>query len=196
LTIQSTQKVFNIIPVPVDYISEALKRIDKRVGGVKIGMLYNEEVVETVVNFLKIRKVPYVVLDPLIRSSSGYPLISDYGLESLLNSLIPLSTFITPNLEEGRMLTSLKDHQKIAYKLHTLGAKNVVITGIGGRDDYFFDGNRGKVIKSKPFNFSFHGSGCFYSSFLLGRLLLGDTPLQACENTKKAIERLARRSYL
>jgi len=84
---------------------------------------------------------------------------------------------------------------ELSRGLHSLGAKNVVITGVGGKDDYFFDGDRDKIIKGKSFNFSFHGSGCFHSSFLLGGLLLRDNPLLASKNTKRAIENLAMGSY-
>lgn len=192
LTVQSTSKVFNTIPIPIEYIKETLDRIEVQVDGVKIGMLYNDEVVKTVARFLTGRKVPHVVLDPVIRSSSGYPLISEEGLDSLKNLLIPISSFITPNLEEGFSLTSEKEPLKILGKLHSLGAKYIVITGVDGKDDYFFDGNRVTIIKGKPFNFSFHGSGCFYSSYLLTRLLLGDSPLNACKNTKRAIEKLSK----
>ncbi|MCK4225501.1 hydroxymethylpyrimidine/phosphomethylpyrimidine kinase [candidate division WOR-3 bacterium] len=194
LTIQSTLKVFDTMPVPIEYIKIALQKIDKRIDGVKIGMLYNEEVVRIVADFLKGWRPIYVVLDPVIKSSSGYALISQGGLKALLDLLLPLSTFVTPNVEEGRILTSEREPLKIARRLHSLGAKNIVITGIDGKDDYFFDGEESTLIKGNPIDFSLHGSGCFYSSCLLGRLLLGDTPLKALKNTKRAIENLGEQS--
>ena len=193
LTVQSTSEVFDVIPIPKDYIKKALEKIDKRIDGIKIGMLYNEGVVKTVARFLTGRKVPYVVLDPIIRSSSGYPLITHDGFELLKISLIPLSTFLTPNIEEAKLLTSEKEPINMLSKLYSLGPQYIVMTGVDGKDDYFFDGNRVTVIKGKSFNFSFHGSGCFYSSHLLARLLLGDSPLKACKNTKRVIEKLVKR---
>lgn len=192
LTIQSKREVFNTISIPLEFIREAIEKINK-VEGLKIGMLYNEEVVRIVTRFLEDEKVPYIVLDPIIHSSSGYPLISDKGIDLLKDSLIPLTTFITPNFEEAKFLTSEKEVPKMLKKLHSLGSKYVVITGVNGKDDYFFDGNKITIIKGESFNFSLHGSGCFYSSYLLSRLLLGDSPIKAAKSAKKAIENLAKR---
>lgn len=188
LTIQTREEVFGKEPIPTEYIRKALGRLQGKIHGVKIGMLSSEEVVKLVVDFLTIRKPDYVVLDPVIRSSSGYPLISKEGLKELKGSLIAYSTFITPNLEEGRILTSEEEPDEISKKLHSLGARYVVVTGVGGRDDYFYDGEKSSILKGSPIDFSFHGSGCFYSSYLLGRLLLGDSPLLAAKNAKKAVE--------
>ncbi|MCK4526973.1 hydroxymethylpyrimidine/phosphomethylpyrimidine kinase [candidate division WOR-3 bacterium] len=190
LTIQSPEKVFNIIPVSIDYIREMLERIEEHIDGIKIGMLYNEEVIRIIVEFLKKRNPPYVVIDPVIKSSSGYPLLSKEGVKALKTSLLPLATVVTPNREEGKILSNEQNPEDICHKLHSLGVQNIVITGINHRDDYFFDGDSLSIIKGKPIDFSFHGSGCFYSSYLLTRLVSGDTPIEAAKRSKKAIERI------
>jgi len=172
-------------------LKENLEKIDK-VDGLKIGMLYDENIVKEVVHFLKDIKIPYIVLDPIIRSSSNYPLISNKGINLIKKTLMPLSTFITPNLEEAKILTSEKEVPKMLKKLYSFGSKYIIITGVNGKDDYFFDGSKIILIEGEPFKFSFHGSGCFYSSYLLCRLLLGDSPIKAAKSSKKAIERLAK----
>ncbi len=156
-------------------------------------MLYDENIVKEVVHFLKDIKIPYIVLDPIIRSSSGYPLISNEGINLVKKSLMPLSTFITPNFEEAKFLTSEKEVPKMLKKLYSYGSKYIIITGVNGKDDYFFDGSDITLIEGEPFKFSLHGSGCFYSSYLLCRLLLGDSPIKAIRSSKKAIENLAKR---
>ncbi len=187
LTVQTHEKVLSTSEIPIKYIKESLKAL-KKVRGVKIGMLYNEKVVKVVSEFLKERNPEVTILDPIINSSSGYPLISKKGLEEMKKSLIPISDFITPNLEEGKILTNEENPEKIAEKLHSMGVKYVIITGIENASDLFYNGKKTKLIKGSKINFSFHGSGCFYSSYLLGELILGSKPLEAAKKTKKAIE--------
>lgn len=186
LTVQTSEKVLSTAEIPIKYIKESLSTF-KEIRGVKIGMLYNEKVVKAVTDFLKEKKPKFIVLDPIINSSSGYPLISKKGLEEMKKSLIPISDFITPNLEEGKSLTQEKNPEKIAKKLYSMGVKHVIITGIDTADDLFYDGKRFKLIKGTKIDFSFHGSGCFYSSYLLGKLILGSESLHAAKNAKKAI---------
>jgi hydroxymethylpyrimidine/phosphomethylpyrimidine kinase len=187
LTVQTDEKVLSTSDIPIKYIKETLKSF-KEAHGVKIGMLHNEKVVKVVSEFLKERKPEFMVLDPIINSSSGFPLISKKGLKEMKKFLIPVSTFITPNLEEGKLLTNEKNPEKIAKKLHSMGAKYVIITGIETANDLFFDGEKVELTEGSKINFSFHGSGCFYSSYLLGELILGSKPLEAAKKSKKAIE--------
>ncbi len=191
LTIQTLEKVLSTSEIPIKYIKESLEAL-KKVQGVKIGMLYNEKVVKAVAEFLKERKPEVVVLDPIVNSSSGYPLITKKGLKEMKKALILLSTLITPNLAEGKLLTGEKVPEKIAKNLHSMGAKYVIITGIETANDLFYDGKKMELIKGSKEDFSFHGSGCFYSSYLLGQLILGCRPLEAAKKTKEAIEEYAK----
>jgi hydroxymethylpyrimidine/phosphomethylpyrimidine kinase len=186
LTVQTHEKVLSTLEISIKYIKEILKSF-KEVHGVKIGMLYNEKVVKVVSYFLKEKKQQIIVLDPIINSSSGFPLISKKGLEEMKKSLIPISYFITPNFSEGKSLTGEKVPEKIAKSLHSMGAKYVIITGIEDATDLFYDGKKIELIKGPRIDFSFHGSGCFYSSYLLGELILGSKPLEAAKKAKKAI---------
>jgi len=190
LTVQTSEKVFSTSPIPIKNIKESLESL-KKIHGVKIGMLHNEKVVKVVSYFLKERKPEYVVLDPIINSSSGYPLTSASGIEEMKKSLIPISTFITPNLAEGKLLTGEKVPEKIVKSLHATGVKYVILTGIESKDDLFYDGKKIELIKGSKIDFSFHGSGCFYSSYLLGQLILGCRPLKAAKKAKEAIEEYA-----
>jgi hydroxymethylpyrimidine/phosphomethylpyrimidine kinase len=191
LTVQTSEKVLSTSEIPIKYIKETLESF-KEVHGVKIGMLHNEKVIKVIADFLKVMKPEFVVLDPIINSSSGYPLINQKGLEEMKKRLIPLSTFITPNFSEGKLLTEEKTPKKIAKILHSMEAKFVIITGIETANDLFYDGKKIELIKGSKEDFSFHGSGCFYSSYLLGELILGSEPLQAAKNAKKAIENYAK----
>lgn len=187
LTVQTHEKVISTSKIPDKYIKESLATLPK-IRGVKIGMLHNEKVVKVVSNYLKEKKSEFIVLDPIINSSSGYPLISKKGIDEMKKSLILISDFITPNLEEGKLLTGKEDIEDISKGLHSMGVKYVIITGIDTANDIFYDGKKSELIKGTKMEFSFHGSGCFYSSYLLSELILGSKPLEAAKKAKKAIE--------
>ena len=193
LTVQTQKEVLRTSEIPIKYIKESLETL-RKVRGVKIGMLYNEKVVKIVSDFLEERKPEFIVLDPIIFSSSGYPLISRKGIDEMKKSLIPISDFITPNLEEGKLLTGEIKPEEIVKKLHSMGVKYVIITGIDTANDIFYDGEKSELIKGTKTEFSFHGSGCFYSSYLLGELILGSKPLEAAKKAKKAIEEYMKRN--
>jgi hydroxymethylpyrimidine kinase/phosphomethylpyrimidine kinase len=187
LTVQTSERVLSISEIPIKSIKEALKALED-FRAVKIGMLYDEKMVRIIYNFLKKRKPEFIVLDPIINSSSGYPLISPKGIEEMKRNLFTLSDLITPNLSEAKLLTGEDEPEETAKILHSMGPKYVVITGIEDADDLFYDGEKFELIKGTKKNFSFHGSGCFYSSYLLGVVYLGCGPLQAAKKAKEAIE--------
>ncbi len=187
ITVQTSEEVLSTSEIPIKSIKEAFKALED-FRAVKIGMLYDEKVVKTISDFLKKRKPEFIVLDPIINSSSGYPLISKKGIEEMKKNLFPISDLITPNLSEARLLTGENDPEKTAEILHSMGPKYVVITGIEDANDLFYDGKNFELIKGKKIDFSFHGSGCFYSSYLLGVVYLGCGPLQAAKKAKEAIE--------
>lgn len=187
LTVQTSERILSTSEIPIKSIKEAFKALED-FRAVKIGMLYDEKVVRVISNFLRKRKPEFIVLDPIINSSSGYPLISPKGIEEMKKNLFPLSDLITPNFAEAKLLTAENDLEKTAKILHSMGPKYVVITGIEDANDLFYDGENFELIKGKKIDFSFHGSGCFYSSYLLGVVYLGCGPLQAAKKAKEAIE--------
>ena len=105
-------------------------------------MLGSGPVAEVVADFLEARRLPNVVLDPVIRSSSGAPLLDEAGLEVMRQRLVGLADVVTPNAGEAAMLcgdkawpdgtaweTALPHLRQMAIRLRELGAKAVVITG-------------------------------------------------------------------
>jgi|SRR5580658_1820932 hydroxymethylpyrimidine/phosphomethylpyrimidine kinase len=148
LTVQSTQGVRRVEAVDPRLISETLQELvsDLTVDAVHIGMLGNGQVVAVVADFLSQAKPPHVVLDPILKSSSGADLLDAAGKRLLLERLVPLAEVITPNLDEasvltGMAVTDLDQMRAAAARLHALGAANVVVTG-----GHF---NRGEKDKDK-----------------------------------------------
>jgi hydroxymethylpyrimidine/phosphomethylpyrimidine kinase len=136
LTIQSTQGVRRVEALDPALIAETLQELvlDLAVGAVHVGMLGNARVVEVVADFLSHACLPHVVLDPILKSSSGADLLDKAGTQLLIERLLPLAELVTPNLDEasaltGMAVTNLQQMREAAACLHGLGAINVVVTG-------------------------------------------------------------------
>ena len=104
LTAQNTKEVTDIAPVNPSFIQSQIKAIldDFEVGAIKIGMLYSNEIIDTVRESIKDLDIP-IVFDPVFVSKAGAKLLSD---DAILNmkSLLPYVTVVTPNLFEANKL--------------------------------------------------------------------------------------------
>jgi hydroxymethylpyrimidine/phosphomethylpyrimidine kinase len=156
LTVQSTQGVRRVEPVDVKVIADTLHELasDFDIQAVHLGMLAVEGVVRTIADFLDKAALPHVVLDPVLRSSSGANLLDSAGTRLMVERLFPLAEVITPNLDEAAAIAgiplasgaaasaessgaargtsisaSLDTMREAARRLQVLGAANVVITG-------------------------------------------------------------------
>ena len=104
---------------------------DFRIDGIKIGMVYNSEIIKTIWAELKNLKVP-IVIDPVIKSTTGGSLIEETAINDFKKFLIPLATVITPNKFEAEFLSQIKINskkslQKAAQKIQNMGVKNIEI---------------------------------------------------------------------
>jgi hydroxymethylpyrimidine/phosphomethylpyrimidine kinase len=187
LTVQSTQGVRRVEGVGPRIIAETLQELvlDLSVGAVHIGMLGNEQVVEVVADFLGQARLPHVVLDPILKSSSGADLLDAAGTRLLIERLVPLAELVTPNLDEasvltGMAVTNLDQMREAAARLHSLGAANVVVTG--GHLEKAIDllsfttarGAEQEVFKAdRQRSNSTHGTGCAFATALACHLAHG-----------------------
>ena len=187
LTIQSTQGVRRVEGVDPRIIAETLQELvlDLAVEAVHIGMLGNEQVVEVVADFLGQARLPHVVLDPILKSSSGADLLDAAGTRLLIERLVPLAELVTPNLDEasvltGMAVTNLDQMREAAARLHSLGAANVVVTG--GHLEKAIDllsfttarGAEQEVFKAnRQRSNSTHGTGCAFATALACHLAHG-----------------------
>ena len=187
LTVQSTQGVRRVEGVDPRIIADMLRELaaDIAIEAVHIGMLGNAPVAEVVAEFLTQAQLPHIVLDPILRSSSGADLLDATGTRLLLERLLPLAELITPNLDEasvltGMAVTNLDQMRKAAARLHSLGAANVVVTGghlDKATDLLSFSTARGveeEVFKAdRQRSNSTHGTGCAFSTALACHLAHG-----------------------
>jgi hydroxymethylpyrimidine/phosphomethylpyrimidine kinase len=190
VTVQSTAGVRRVEPMDPGLVREILEELaaDMEIAAVHIGMLGSVKVARAVLDFLGPgpgKKVfPNIVLDPILRSSSGAELLDSAGTKLLEQRLIPLADVVTPNVDEASVLTGLKvsgleEMKAAAMKLHEMGAPAVVITG--GHLDKAIDllsfrtkqGVETEVFKAeRQRSNSTHGTGCAFATAMACHLAM------------------------
>jgi hydroxymethylpyrimidine/phosphomethylpyrimidine kinase len=217
LTVQSTQGVFGVQVLDAELVSRMLAALadDVEIAAVRVGMLGSGEVAAEVANFLENRRLPNVVLDPVLRSSSGSVLLDERGREVLRDRLIPLCDVITPNVDEAAVLAgaepvaanasweeALPRLRAMAGRLRELGSRAVVITGghLRPADDYLLYEDDGAVreetitgvhLESR----STHGTGCAFATALACQLAHGKTLTDAARAAKEYVAKAIAASY-
>ena len=205
LTVQSTRGVARVEPVKGKTITGTLENLadDLAIAAVKIGMLGSAEAAQAVAAFLEHHSIANVVLDPIIKSSSGADLISQEGLQILKTRLLSQAHVITPNIDEaaaltGNAITNPGEMEEAALRLQKLGAHDVIITG--GHLDPPHDlvcraGQKPTLLKGRKIQSrSTHGTGCAFSTALACELALGRDLLQAAKAAKRFVEAALRRA--
>ena len=136
LTFQNTQGVFGVENQTAETVRRQIEPIldDFTVDALKTGMLPTREIIEEVARIVKENKLKNFVVDPVVRSTSGFDLIDDEALKVLIEQLFPLSDIITPNIPEAERIAQMKietfaDIETAARKMQSFGAANVLIKG-------------------------------------------------------------------
>ena len=190
LTIQDTKKVHRVLPVFPSVVLDQLRVVlrDLPVAAVKLGMLATDDVARAVVLGLEelgAQPAP-IVIDPILASSSGTPLLEVRAWDTL-RGLLPRATLVTPNLPELASLTdeevSSREGVERAAKrmLEELGAPAVLVTGghrTGDADDLLARRTAdGAVLEWLPGERlsvgPVHGTGCALSSAIAAELAKG-----------------------
>jgi len=158
-------------------------------------MVYLRESTEIIVKTLKLHSEIPVVFDPVMVSTSGADLMKSNCLSAFKNLLFPLTTLLTPNLDEAGLVTGMKvnnltDMHAAASHIIDLGCNAVLIKGghMKGNDlyDVYLDSDgRQRVFKTKAIQSNnTHGTGCTLSSAIASYLALGDDLTLAIEKGK------------
>ena len=110
ITAQNTRGVTAAAEVDLDLIRAQADAVfgDLRVAAVKTGMLASAPVIETVAKALRDHQPPHYVLDPVMISKTGFPLLRPEAVSALSELLLPLATLVTPNVHEAQALTGLE----------------------------------------------------------------------------------------
>lgn len=184
LTVQSTSGVRRTQLIDVALLRETLEELnqDSKISAVHIGMLGTAAIAIAVADFLLSAQSPCVVVDTIIRSSSGATLLDNAGVTVLADQLLPLATVVTPNAQEAAVLTgapvdSVEEMKQAAQQLKEMGAKAVVVTGghLSPTVDVLLSANSDlQTFKSEKLDTNYtHGTGCAFSTSIACNLAQG-----------------------
>jgi hydroxymethylpyrimidine/phosphomethylpyrimidine kinase len=212
LTFQNTMGVFG-----AEHQSAAAVRAqilplvqDFRIACVKTGMLPTREIIVEVARLFRETELPAPVVDPVVRSTSGYDLIDDAALASLREELLPLARVLTPNIPEAERLTGLRvtdeeGMRRAARRLREMGARAVLIKGghlpgqgAGVREaeanacasvpDLLDEEGRVTVFRGERIETnSTHGTGCTLAAAIAACLGLGLSLQDAVGHAKRFV---------
>jgi hydroxymethylpyrimidine/phosphomethylpyrimidine kinase len=166
---------------------------DFDVSAIKTGMLPTTEIIEAVAQIMRERELLNIVVDPVIRSTSGHDLIDRTAVRTFIDKLFPLATLITPNIPEAEEITGIaiesdEDIRDAASIMGEMGARNVLIKGghqfAKGRRaerekgrravDHLFIDQQSETFSSEYIaTTAMHGTGCVLSSAIAANLALG-----------------------
>ncbi len=195
LTVQSSAGVGRVVPVEPGVVAETLAELaaDVRLGAVKIGMLGSAAVAAEVNRFLQRAEPPNVVLDPVLKATSGADL--GPGAPALLE-LLPLVSVVTPNTGEATALCGLPvrnpaEARAAAARLQVLGAAAAVVTGGHFAEPTDVLSHRGGIreFPGRKFDYPVHGTGCAFSTALACELASGSEIEAAVQAAKEYVAR-------
>lgn len=199
VTAQNTLGVTASYPLPPEAVAAQLSAVleDLQPGAIKLGMLGNARIAKAVHAALEQHPDIPVVLDPVMLSTSGHPLLDAEGVTYMGQYLFPLSAVITPNLPEaqaltGRMLTDLHAVEEAAKELYRTYGCAVLIKGghsTGEPVDVLFDGALHRFSGKRIAGKDVHGTGCTLSSAIAAGLARGMELPAAVQTAKQYISR-------
>ena len=186
LTAQNTQGVTAIHAAPADFLAAQIDAVLGDIGAhaVKIGMLHAPEIVHTVASAIDRHALRTVVLDPVMVSATGAPLIEPLAVQALVAELFARATLITPNLDEaalllGRPIASAAELAPAAQALLDMGARAVLLKGGHLAGDAVLDvlaiASQAPLLMqdARIATPNLHGAGCTLSSAIAAQLALG-----------------------
>jgi hydroxymethylpyrimidine/phosphomethylpyrimidine kinase len=184
LTAQNPDGVTGIEAMPAAFVREQIEQVHRyfSIGAIKTGMLFNEEIITAVSDFLEAHPEIPVVEDPVMVATSGAVLLHESAIAALQLKLLPRATVITPNLDEAAVLLgsrpkSVPEMERAAVKLATSTGVPVLLKGghLEETDDVidllaFADGATHEFSARRIENVDTHGSGCTLSSAIAANL--------------------------
>jgi hydroxymethylpyrimidine/phosphomethylpyrimidine kinase len=216
MTVQSTLGVRAVQPLPATLVRQTLECLTEDVflSGIKIGMLGSSAVACEVASFLAAQSGAIarerIVLDPVLRSTSGSPLIDREGVRVLREELLRQVGWITPNMDElailaGEDVSAAEQVPAAAARLQETAARlgnnllNIVVTGghLSRPDDFLLtaSGEQSWLAGEKIQTNATHGTGCAFSSALLCGLISGRPSREAVAAAKAYVTEALRSAY-
>jgi hydroxymethylpyrimidine/phosphomethylpyrimidine kinase len=206
ITSQNTRGVTAVHTVPLKHIHSQLDAVfdDFPVGAVKTGMLGSAAVTRLVAKEMHARKPAWLVVDPVMISTSGARLLDEDAVQAMVDELIPLADILTPNLPEaeallGRRLRHARDYDKAGESLLELGAAAVLLKGGHSSErevvDRLYDARGVMELRHPRLPIEGHGTGCTLASAIAAELARGHTARSAVRRAVAYVHRALARSY-
>jgi hydroxymethylpyrimidine kinase/phosphomethylpyrimidine kinase len=205
LTYQNTTGVFGATHQTAEAVRAQVLPVveDFRVAGAKTGMLPTREVIAEVARLFRENPLPAPVVDPVVRSTSGYDLIDDAALDALKRELVPLARVVTPNIPEAERITGLRIRDRAgmveaAWLIRGMGARAVLVKGghlEGEATDVLDDGGRVETFTApRVETTSTHGTGCTLAAGIAACLARGMSLSESVEASKRFVTEAIRRA--
>jgi len=204
LTAQNTTAVLGVLPVPAEFVVQQVEAVlgDLDVRAVKTGMLATAATVTAVAGLAAAGRLPHLVVDPVMVSSSGSRLLEEAAERAYVEELLPHAMVLTPNLAEAQVLlgatiTTLDEQREAARALGALGPQVVVVKGghavsdaTAEAVDVVWDGARISELRAPRIDTrNNHGTGCTFAAATAAGLALGRPVEEALAAAKEFVRR-------
>jgi hydroxymethylpyrimidine/phosphomethylpyrimidine kinase len=163
---------------------------------VKTGMLATRGVVAAVAASLERSRSANLVVDPVIRSTSGAKLLDRSGVRALCDAMLPLARVVTPNLSEAAVLAGMEVYdllsaEEAGRRILRFGPQSVVVTGghlVADPIDLLVDRTGVRRFRGRRIGSDAHGTGCAFSAALAAHLARGSGLDDAVRAAKGFVE--------
>jgi hydroxymethylpyrimidine/phosphomethylpyrimidine kinase len=217
LTVQNTQSVQAVRVLEPDFVLAQLDAVlaDLEPGAAKTGALGSAGVVRGVARRAAGFRFPLVV-DPVLISKHGAPLLDRAGREALIQDLLPRAALVTPNLPEAAALAGMEIRdeaavEEAARRIAKLGARAVLVkgghrvegprtTGSAGpgrsaetvTDVLLSEGRFERFTAERIDTDQTHGTGCTFAAAIAAQMARGRALVEAVAAAKRYITRAIR----
>ncbi len=201
ITAQNTLGVREVHLLGPELVAKQIEVVagDFELCAAKTGALGSEELIEAVAARVAEHAIPNLVVDPVMVSKHGDPLLAKGAVDALQRCLFPRAVLVTPNLHEaakllGRPVESEDQMRDAARAVRDLGAAAVLVKGgrLPGEEavDLFYDGTEYVRLAAPRIDTPHtHGTGCTYSAAITALLARGETLVEAVRQAKHFISR-------
>jgi hydroxymethylpyrimidine/phosphomethylpyrimidine kinase len=204
LTAQNTRGVRGVFPVPAEFVLAQIEAVveDLPLAATKTGMLATADIVRVVAELAAAGRLPNLVVDPVMVSSSGDRLLEEAAEQLYVRALIPHALVVTPNVREAEVLlgTPIRDldaQHRAARALAALGPAAVVVKGghaVAGTeaeavDVVWHDGATYELRTPRVATPNNHGTGCTFAAATAACLARGAGVREALETAKAYVFR-------
>lgn len=208
IAVQNTNRVGKRFDPPPEVLREQLDVLAEEflLGAVKVGLVGRKESLDALAGWLSDRPRLPVVLDPVLRASSGGALAASGTENALIRGLIPRAKVLTPNLDEaaaltGDVITEREQLPAAAAALRDLGAQWVLLKGghlpRGFAADYLLGPDTTLWLEEERVGGgAVRGTGCALSTAIAARLALGDPVEDATRTAKAFVTRAIEKAYV